>query len=200
MSQMGAIAAFDFDGTLTNSDTLLRFIRRRRGSTKLAIDLVITSPLLARYMTGRLNNDVHKMTLFARAWAQCPEPEFLAAAQRFADEEVPTVIRPEALARVAFHRDRGHRVVVVTASPIDWVVPWATTQGISEVIGNRAEVADGKVTGRLAGINCYGSEKLRRLLSRFPNRTTYELYAYGDGRGDRELLGAADHPYFRRFA
>jgi HAD superfamily hydrolase (TIGR01490 family) len=109
------------------------------------------------------------------------------------------MIRAEALERVRFHQQRGDRVVIVSASPTDWIVPWAASEGITEVIGNPAQVSDGKVTGRLAGANCYGPEKVRRLLALNPERESYTLFAYGDGRGDRELLAAADHPYYRCF-
>jgi phosphoserine phosphatase len=78
-------------------------------------------------------------------------------------------------------------------------VPWAAGEGITEVIGNPAELRDGRVTGRLAGVNCYGPEKVRRLLALNPERESYTLFAYGDGRGDRELLAAANHAYYRRF-
>jgi phosphatidylglycerophosphatase C len=73
------------------------------------------------------------------------------------------------------------------------------SEGITEIIGNPAELCDGRVTGRLAGANCYGPEKVRRLLALNPERESYTLFAYGDGRGDRELLAAADHPYYRCF-
>ena len=139
------------------------------------------------------------MALFSRAFRDMPADAFQRWAHDFARNEVTQMIRVEALERVRFHRERGDRVVLVTASPTDWIVPWAVGEGITEVIGNPAEVSDGRVTGRLAGPNCYGPEKLRRLLALHPERESYTLFAYGDGRGDRELLAAADHAYYRRF-
>jgi phosphatidylglycerophosphatase C len=128
-----------------------------------------------------------------------PTDAFERRAGDFARSEIPPMIRAEALERVRFHQRRGDRVVLVSASPTDWIEPWAVSEGITEVIGNPAEVSDGRVTGRLAGENCYGPEKVRRLLALNPERDSYTLFAYGDGRGDRELLAAADHPYYRCF-
>ncbi|MCW8829046.1 MAG: HAD-IB family hydrolase, partial [Gammaproteobacteria bacterium] len=48
------------------------------------------------------------------------------------------------------------------------------------------------------GENCYGAEKIRRLQSLLGERAGYDLYAYGDSRGDRELLALADHAYYKR--
>jgi len=199
MPPSATIAAFDFDGTLTTRDSLFRFISWRRGHAEVALDLVSTLPLLALYSARLVGNESHKMALFARAFRGMPADAYGRRADEFARSEIPGMIRAEALGRVRFHQQRGDRVVLVTASPTDWIVPWAASEGITETIGNPAEVSDGTVTGRLAGANCYGPEKVRRLLALNPERESYTLFAYGDGRGDRELLAAADHPYYRRF-
>jgi HAD superfamily hydrolase (TIGR01490 family) len=199
MPPSATIAAFDFDGTLTTRDSLLSFISWRRSRAEVVLDLVTTLPLLALYGARLVGNETHKMALFARAFRDMPAGTFERCAGDFASSEVPRMIRTEALERVRFHQDRGDRVVLVTASPTDWIAPWAESEGITQTIGNPAEVSDGRVTGRLAGVNCYGPEKLRRLLAVNPERESYTLFAYGDGRGDRELLAAADHSYYRRF-
>lgn len=47
---------------------------------------------------------------------------------------------------------------------------------------------NGILTGRFLSANCYGQEKVNRLLEKEPERDSYILYAYGDSRRDRELL------------
>ncbi len=199
MPPSATIAAFDFDGTLTTRDTLFSFTCWRRRRAEVVADLLKTLPLLALYSARLVGNDSHKMALFARAFQGMPADAFERRARDFARSEIPGMIRAEALERVRFHQQRGDRVVIVSASPTDWIVPWAVSEGVTEVIGNPAEVTAGRVTGRLAGVNCYGPEKVRRLLALNPERESYTLFAYGDGRGDRELLAAADHPYYRCF-
>ena len=54
------------------------------------------------------------------------------------------------------------------------------------------EVIDGRLTGRFLTPNCYGQEKVRRILTLHPDRSAYHLTAYGDSRGDREMLAFAD--------
>ena len=200
MPPSATIAAFDFDGTLTTRDTLFQFISWRRRRTELVLDLLRTLPLLALYGARLVDNERHKMAMFAKAFRDMPGDAFERWAHDFAREEVPGMIRAEALQRVRFHQERGDRVLIISASPTDWIVPWAASEGITEVIGNPAEVSDGRVTGRLAGANCYGPEKVHRLFALHPERERYTLFAYGDGRGDRDLLAAADHAYYRRFA
>jgi phosphatidylglycerophosphatase C len=57
----------------------------------------------------------------------------------------------------------------------------------------------GHATGRLAGLNCWGPEKVRRLIEYAGPKENYLLYAYGDSRGDREMLNLADNPFYREF-
>ena len=94
------------------------------------------------------------------------------------------------------HQAEGHTVCVVTASIDEWVRPVCDRLGIRVLLATHIEVSpDGSLTGRFLSPNCYGSEKVERLLEAFPHRATYKLYAYGNGRGDRELLALADEAF-----
>jgi phosphoserine phosphatase len=68
-----------------------------------------------------------------------------------------------------------------------------------KVVGTQIEVKDGRLTGRFLTKNCYGQEKVNRLLSLYPHRQDYCLVAYGDSRGDKELLSFADESHFKPF-
>ena len=67
------------------------------------------------------------------------------------------------------------------------------------VLATQAALAHDRLTGRSLSPNCYGSEKVRRLLQRFPDRQQYRLTAYGDSRGDREMLAFADEAHYKPF-
>ena len=98
------------------------------------------------------------------------------------------------MARVAWHREQGHALVIVSASLLAYLEPFAADHGFDHVIGVGLEVGDdGRLTGRLTGPNVRGPEKevrLRAWLGDGP-RT---MWAYGNSSGDRELLAMADHP------
>ena len=62
------------------------------------------------------------------------------------------------------------------------------------------EVAEGRVTGKFSTPNCYGPEKVRRLKEQLRlTRSLYIITAYGDSRGDKELLDFADVSHFKPF-
>ena len=193
------VAAFDFDGTLTTRDTFARVIGWRLARWRFIQHWLATSPLLAKYALGIVSNDAHKMALFNRRFGGWTLPEFERHSSDFAAVRIPQLLRPAAVEKLKVHLRWGHTVVVVTASFPHWIDPWAQSAGVSKVLGSHLEIEKNQLTGRMAGPNCYGPEKLRRLLAAFPDRDQYTLVAYGDSRGDRELLAAADEAFFRRF-
>jgi len=102
--------------------------------------------------------------------------------------------------RLQWHLEQGHRCIIVSASIDIYLEPWAESFGVHDVICSRLASPNGFVTGKLMGANCWGPEKVRRLEEEFGNLEDYNLFAYGDSRGDRELLAAADHPFYRTYS
>ena len=97
------------------------------------------------------------------------------------------------IGRLKEHIDHGDTVYVISASLPEWVEPWCRQLGVNAVLVTEIEVNDqGRITGRFKTKNCFGQEKVDRLLKVEPERDTYVLHAYGDSRGDLELLAFAD--------
>jgi phosphoserine phosphatase len=67
------------------------------------------------------------------------------------------------------------------------------------VLCTELEVAEGRVTGRLANNNCNGEEKLRRIKAELALEEYSEIYAYGDSSGDTAMLSIATQPHFKPF-
>jgi HAD superfamily hydrolase (TIGR01490 family) len=192
------VAAFDFDGTLTYRDTLLPFLLRLAGWGGLVRGAVPLLPTLLGYALRLTPNDVAKERVLQRFLGGMEGEELHRAGARYADEQLPALVRPAALARLRWHQAQGHRCVVISASIEHYVAPWARAAGCHDVIATRLAL-DGtsRVTGRYDGKNCYGMEKERRLRELLGVCEDFEIYAYGDSRGDRELLALADHAYYR---
>lgn len=106
-------------------------------------------------------------------------------------------LRPDTVSRLQRHRELGHRVVLVSASFEQYLVPFGQSLGVDGVVCTRLERNEqGLMTGRLDGANCRGPEKVRRLERWLADTglTDATLWAYGDSAGDDELLARADHP------
>ncbi len=195
---MMTAAAFDFDGTVTHSDSLFPFLRFAAGSGRFALNVATLLPTLVGYGLGWVRNDVAKERVLKRFFAGASVAALSEVGERFARERLPGLVRPRALARLQWHREQGHRCILISASLRLYLQPWAQTVGFDEIIASELELRDERwVTGRLAGGNCHGAEKVRRLQQLLGPRDGYRLYAYGDSGGDRELLAAADAAYYR---
>lgn len=192
------VAAFDLDGTLTVRDTVLPFLCEAVGMTHVLLGLPAVLPAIAARGLGLLEATATKERLFTRYLRGCRIEDVCAAGRRFAREKLPRMLRPAALRRLRWHQGRGHRCFVVTASAELCVAPWAEGLGIG-TLGSRLEAdAEGRLTGRHQGPPCEGPEKLRRLVEAVGGEP-FVLHAYGDSKGDAQLLAAARHAYWRRF-
>lgn len=196
---MTTIAAFDFDGTLTRADSFERLLAWRRGRLAHLSHHLLCAPLLCAYAAGLVGNAVHKMALFRLRFGGQDYASYERLAKAFSLEQVPGLIRSDALATLRCHKKAGHEIVIVSASLEEWIRPWAETEGIGQVIAGRPQIRTGRITGRLEGVNCHGPEKARRLLEKYPNRSDYRLIAYGDSAGDREMLALSDESHYRLF-
>lgn len=193
------VAAFDFDGTLTRRETLLAFLLHTLGPLRVAREALLLSPTLAGYALKLIPNDVAKQRVFVRCLGGMRIDELERQGEQFAATTLPGLMRPEAMRRLAWHKGQGHRCVVISASLELYVRPWAIQAGFDDVLATHLDTrANGTTSGMLSGNNCYGIEKVRRLEALLGARDGYTLYAYGDSRGDRELLQLADHGYYRQ--
>lgn len=184
----------DFDGTLTTHDTLPAFIHYACGWKRMAIGFLIFSPILILMKLGFYPNWKAKQRLFGWFFGSMEIDRFNALCSDFAAENAH-LLRPEMAQIVAEAVQRHDRVAVVSASIDNWVAPFFG-DGI-QVIGTQIEVKDGHVTGKFKTNNCYGPEKVNRIRQEIGLEPRNELLitAYGDSRGDREMLALADRAF-----
>jgi phosphatidylglycerophosphatase C len=195
------VAAFDFDGTVTRGGSVVPFLVSVRGRAAVAAAVAPLAPALVRAaVAGGTAADRSKEALFERLLGGLPESEVAERGRVFVREHLEARLRAEVAGRLAWHRDLGHRVVIVSASPELYVEVAGDLLGAEAVLATRLAVDDhGQLTGRYAGRNCRGEEKLRRLEAWIRDHTSStggsrpHLWAYGNSRGDLRMLRAADH-------
>lgn len=193
------VAAFDFDGTLTYRDTLLPFLffvaGPLRGICKLALQLPrITLSLIKKESRQQIKEGVLKRFL-----GKMSTDEAHRLGQQFAFKKLYKHLKPDAIERLHWHRDQGHRCILISANLNIYLHTWAKEAGFHDIITSVCEEDEnGTLTGRLVGLNCWGPEKIRRLLELLGPNSEYTLYAYGDSRGDKELLDSADYSFYRK--
>jgi phosphatidylglycerophosphatase C len=194
------VAAFDLDGTLTEGGSVfpwLKSIAGRGRTWRAAISLAV--PLTIGAVRSSRWADNAKERLFERLLAGLDEQHVMATSGAFAQSHLEHEGRALLLARLAWHRERGHDVVIVSASPQLYVDVMTELLSANGGLGTRLAVDPrGRLTGGYLGKNCRGTEKLRRLdewtEARFGD-AELTVYAYGNSRGDRRLLRMANFPF-----
>ena len=192
------VAFFDFDGTLTNGDSLLPYLKYLVGGPKFYLNLIILSPVLVAYAAGVLRNDVAKQILLKKFLAGFNIKDLERVGREFGSHVIPSMLRPEGMSRLIWHKENGHHCVLVSASLDVYLKHWAMTVGFDGLICSGLEVSDdGFVSGKLFGKNCYGHEKVNRIKKWLAGRIPITTYAYGDTRGDIPMIEFADRGWMR---
>ena len=197
---MRKIYAFDFDGTLTTKDTLLEFIRFVKGSGQMFRGFLLFSPLLLLMKLHLYPNWKAKQQVFSYFFKGMNIDDFNALCTHFAEQN-KHLLRPAGIDKVRQAiEDEQATVLIISASVDNWVRTFFDEIDKKiQVLGTQIEIKGGRLTGRFTTKNCYGQEKVNRLTALYPHREAYELIAFGDSRGDKELLDFADKSFYKPF-
>jgi phosphatidylglycerophosphatase C len=192
------LAVFDFDGTLTTKDTFLELIKFNKGDFSFWWGFIKMSPVILLHLLKIIPNWRAKEYVLTHFFKGESQHDFQTKCDNFAINSIPRILRKEALLKLEIHEKNGHDIVVISASAENWLSKWCKDRNI-RIIATRLEVENGNLTGKLIGKNCYGPEKLIRLKEEIKLDQYEEIHVYGDSRGDKDILGIATHPYYRKF-
>lgn len=192
---MKQLYAFDFDGTLTTKDSLLAFIRYAKGTHGFLLGFLRHAHLLVLMKLGLYPNWKAKERVFSYFFKGMPVEVFDTLCRQFAADN-RELLRPEGVKTLQQAQAKGAEVLIVSASIDNWVQPFFPSV---KVVGTQVEVKNGHLSGQFLTKNCYGQEKVNRILALYPDRNEYRLIAYGDSRGDKELLAFADEGHYKPF-
>lgn len=190
------IAFFDFDGTITERDTLLDFIIYSFGYIKFFSGFIRLIPSLILFKLKIYKNWEAKEKAFMIFFSGLSLNRFNELAYDYTMNKLPFILRDNAIQAINTHKSFGDTIVIVSASVDLWIKPWCDKNNLN-LISTRLEIKNNHITGKIDGKNCYGIEKLNRILSEY-NLSQYEhIYAYGDSKGDKEMLSLAETKYYK---
>jgi HAD superfamily hydrolase (TIGR01490 family) len=199
-TKLPTIAAFDFDGTLTYRDTLIPYLAFCCGWPRLIWAGFKNLPALLGYMLGHIDRKQIKEIFLTELLKGLPISQLKESGTAFIHAHINSNLRPKGIERLKWHQSKGHRCILISANLNVNLEAWAKEMGFERLISSEvAADSAGNATGRLAGENCWGPEKRARLEKLLGSKSGYLLYAYGDSRGDQEMLELADFPFLNKF-
>lgn len=153
--------------------------------------------IIIGYVFRMITNENAKQKILSYFFKGMSKEEFYKLGDNYSIARLPAIVKNDALQRIKWHQQQDHPVIIVSASLKCWLKGWCKKQGV-ELICTQMEIVDGHLTGMFNGKNCYGREKVRRIKELF-HPEEYYVYAYGDSRGDREMLALADEKFYKFF-
>jgi phosphatidylglycerophosphatase C len=191
-----AIALFDFDGTITTRETMPAFVRGSVGRHRLLLGYIALSPLLIGYRLGIVSGSLMRAAIVRVAYTGIRRGVLERHGRAFARRHLDATLRPEAMARIAWHKAQGHQVAIVSGGLDVYLRHWAQRHDVA-LLCSSLEHGDGVLTGRYAGRQCVGEQKAEAVRIAFGLLPGRRIFAYGDTAEDRELLAMATDPFYR---
>ena len=181
------VAAFDFDGTLTVRDSMVEFLASVAGWPTVVKAAALSAP-------AARNRNRFKEQVLTHVFKGRPLADVDAHGRVYGEKLARTKVVRAMRERVAWHREQGHEVVIVSAALESYLAPVAESLALDALLCTHLEAdAHGLCTGRMVGGNCRGQEKAHRL-AKWINDPDAVVWAYGDSNGDTEMLAMAAHP------
>jgi len=199
------IIVFDFDGTITTADTFALFLRYYAGSGRWLLNLIRLLPTFLAYKLGIIDRHAVKKAVIKRFFANELAEDIESRAEQFAKDVIPGLIRPlaaEAIQAKLNDPEIGPESLYICSASIGpYLRHWARSVGIhpAKVMATELQTINRSATGQLEGYNVWGANKVQRILDQFAPHNVKILEAYGDTRGDREMLHAAEASFYKPF-
>ncbi len=194
----GVAAFFDLDKTIIAKSSTFAFSRRFFQEGLINRRAVLKSSY-AQFMFLLAGADAEQMDrMRARITAQCAGWD-IAQVTAIVEETLHDIVDPlvyaEATKLIASHRERGHDIVVVSASGAEVVQPIAEMIGATHTAATRMVAHDGRYTGEVE-FYCAGENKAlaARELAKQHGYELQRCHAYSDSISDLPLLEAVGHP------
>lgn len=189
------LVLFDFDGTLTKGDTLVRFLVFALPPGQLLLGFTsLLFQFLALFFQGKWSNGKAKALLFSTFFKGRSQAEIESLGARFCEQLLPGLFRQNMLNLLRDYRLRGATIAVVSASPDLWLKPFVQAENIQLICTELAYV-DGYFSGAFSTPNCNGAEKARRIQAEMPLANFEKIIAYGNSSGDEAMFALAHESY-----
>jgi HAD superfamily hydrolase (TIGR01490 family) len=160
------IAIFDLDHTITRTDTYVAFLiiyivnNPRKGLNMCWLPIAVLMHKL-----GLRDNTWLKETFLRSIAGGATKQEIEYSVEHFVTRLIRKGIRPGAKLAIERHRKAGDFLLLVSASFDFYVEKIALLLGFDDIIVTKSEWDSlGRLTGRIDGSNCYGYEKLIRVI------------------------------------
>jgi HAD superfamily hydrolase (TIGR01490 family) len=189
--ELPCLVLFDFDGTLTASDSMVRFLPKATGWFRL---MLICPGVLFQWsillLSGNWSGGKAKEIGIGGCLKGRSKDDLESSGRSFCEQDLPALLRPGMLELLRQFRARGATVAIVSASLDIWLKPFADAEQVDLICTELAFDGD-QCTGKFATPNCKYAEKVLRIQARYDTAAFASILAYGNSKGDYAMFRLA---------
>ena len=191
------LAIFDLDGTLLSGDSDYNWgqFLVEEGIVDANTYKAANDKFYQDYLTGSL--DIHEYLAFSLApLVKYDQAQLVTLHNQFMQKKIAPMMQNKALNLIKEHKDKGHFLMIITATNEFVTGPISKLLGMDHLIAPTPEIKDGRYTGAVTGVPSFQAGKVTRLnawLAETGN-TLEGSYFYSDSHNDLPLLELVSHP------
>lgn len=147
------------------------------------------------YLNGELDI-FHYLRFALQPLVRNEMDELLAWRKAFLEKKVRPMMQEKARELLDQHRQRGHTLMIITATNRFVTEPIAELLGVEHLIATEPELVNGRYTGEVAGVPSFQDGKVTRLNDWLDHhkRTLEGAWFYSDSHNDVPLLKQVENP------
>jgi len=194
-SKKQTVAIFDLDSTITRKDTYVAFLITLLRKYPVRLFRCGFLPIaVILHKTGLKDNTWLKETFLRTIAGKISKAQLDNCTDHFLKHLLQHGIRSKALLQIQNHSQANHHLVLASASFDFYVEKLGQLLGFNTIICTRSAWDEqNRLSGEIDGYNCYGINKLNRLIDSFDqNRTDLFLIGYTDHHSDKPFLDWVD--------
>jgi len=193
MEESEKIIFCDFDGTITTKDSYMRSLFFYPSLVKILLSLPGLVFNLIRYFFGNISRNDMKEYSYAKFFSGMEISYIEKKTKEYANK---IKYNDKVISLLDDFRKDGYKIIIVTASPEIYMNYFTKKQGYDGLICTKVEQKDGKLTGKLMGLNCNNEEKVKRIKNSEYYNDRAKIITLGNSKGDYAMFTLSDEYYY----
>jgi HAD superfamily hydrolase (TIGR01490 family) len=188
---------FDFDGTISNADSMFKFLKTLHKKYYFYFLLVKCTPLLIKYHFNIISKTSYKEKFLLIFLSQFSKNHLLARSSQFAIS-FQKHLKHSAISHIENLKEKKDNEICIVSASLDiWIKPIAKKLNVNSI--TTLSKYNNSLFSGIHGENCWGEEKVSRIKELYDIEGFDEIYVYGDSTGDLQMLEIATQKRFKFF-
>ncbi len=195
---MNQLFLYDFDGTITNKDTLFDFLKFSTSNANYYGGLLVFSPLFVLAKLGLIKKGIVKQRFISFFLKGKSKVELSTLSGDYLQRVLSKgILRRSALSSISDSKKLG-TVYIVSASLDIWLTQISEHLGVG-LICTKANYENDVFDGKFSTPNCNRDEKPKRVARELQLENYGQISYFGDSKGDLAMKAIVTNFQYRKF-